>query len=807
MIENLLVWYLLSIFLGWMTFPLSYRLLNKLPDRGYTLNRILGLLLWGFSFWFLTSLKLLQNHPGGILFAFLVLLGVSIGSGWGKWGEISDWIKQHRQLIITAEIVFLVGFVFMVIVRAANPEATGTEKPMELAFINAILNSETFPPKDPWLSGFAISYYHFGYILAGMIAKFTATSGGVAFNLMLALIFAMSGTGAYGIVYNLLELPGNFSNRKLHSRAWALLGPIFLLFVSNLEVLLEMLYQAGIGWYMDTGGSPFWSWIQIDTFSNWPTPPFTIVPQRFWWWWQASRVIQDIDLLGNVSPLSPIDEFPAFSFVLGDLHPHVLVMPFVMLVIGLALNIFLGAMDGRQKIFGFTLPYRLDQFLLSAVTLGGIAFLNTWDLPVYFALITGAFALRQVYQKGWDWDRLFELLGFAIPLGVISLTLYAPFFISFQSQAGGILPNIYFPTRGLYLWLMFGPLFIPIFLVFIWLIRRKVKAAWGWGAILSVGLAILLFLVSILLGLFIAQTDLGQQLIASQGESSYAGLLVSALGHRLRIGFGLLTLIVIIGMSLAFLINLASSDNSEEDRPTTLVFVLLMVLLGGVMVLAPEFVYLRDTFGTRMNTVFKFYYQAWMLWSIASAFGTVLILKKGGLISKLLLIIFVFSSLFYPVFAYIDKTNGFNPSQGFSLDASAYLAQFQPDEAAAIDWLSEAEDGTVAEAVGGQYSGYARVSTLSGQQTVLGWPGHEGQWRGGYEEVGSREMDIRTLFETSDWSTALDIIRRYDIRYIFIGSLEQSTYSLNIEKFQQNLSAGFQQGNITVFVIPNTLRD
>jgi uncharacterized membrane protein len=113
----------------------------------------------------------------------------------------------------------------------------------------------------------------------------------------------------------------------------------------------------------------------------------------------------------------------------------------------------------------------------------------------------------------------------------------------------------------------------------------------------------------------------------------------------------------------------------------------------------------------------------------------------------------------------------------------------------------------VAEAVGGQYSGYARVSTLSGQSTVLGWPGHEGQWRGGYEEVGSRESDIRTLYETPDWGTALEIIQRYDIRYIYVGGLEWSTYSLVVEKFEQNLSPGFQQGNVTVYVVPDTLQD
>ncbi len=807
MIDALLSWYFLSILLGWLTFPLAYRLFHKLPDRGYTFSRILGLLLWGFGFWLLTSLRLLQNHPGGIAFSLLILTGLSTWAGWRKLNEIWDWIKENWRLVLMTEIVFLVGFAFMSFVRASNPEATGTEKPMELAFINAILNSDSFPPKDPWLSGFAISYYHFGYILTAMIAKMTATSGGIAFNLMLSLVFALSGIGAYGVIYNLLELPGKHFTMKLKSYAWALLGPIYLLFVSNLEILLEMLHQAGVGWDINTGSSPFWQWINIESLNHPPNPPLTPVPQRFWWWWQASRVIQDIDLLGSVSALSPIDEFPAFSFVLGDLHPHVLVMPFVMLVIGLALNISQGAMDGKKKFLGFNLPYRMDLFMLSAILLGGIAFLNTWDLPVYFALLTGAYLLRRVFQKGWAWDRFFEFLILVIPLGVLSLLLYTPFLVSFQSQAGGILPNIYYPTRGLYLWVMFAPLFIPIFLIFIWLIRQKAKAEWKWGMVFAIGLVLVLYLLSVLLGYFVSKTDIGQGLIASQGETSYLGLLLSALQHRMRFGFSLLTLILLLGLGFSFLLGQVHRKNSNEDTPSSLNFVLLMVILGGVMVLAPEFVYLRDVFGARMNTVFKFYYQAWMLWSLAGAFGTVLLLKKGSLISGFLVIIFTISSLFYPLFAYIDKTNGFNPPQGYTLDASAYMDQFQPDEAAAIDWLSEAEDGAVAEAVGGQYSGYARVSTLSGQPAVLGWPGHEGQWRGGYEEVGSREPDIRTLYETADWGTALEIIRRYDIRYIYIGSLERSTYSLNVEKFEQNLSPGFQQGAVTVFVTPETLRD
>ncbi len=188
MIWQIIFWYLLLVVLGWLTFPLTFRLFRKVADRGYAISRILGLILWGFAFWLLASLGVLQNQSGAILLVLALLVGISVWSGWGRWTEIWAWVKCHWRLILVMELVFLLAFGFMVVVRAANPAASGTEKPMELAFINAILHSETFPPHDPWLSGYAISYYHFGYIIAAMIAKVTATSGGVAFNLMLSAV-------------------------------------------------------------------------------------------------------------------------------------------------------------------------------------------------------------------------------------------------------------------------------------------------------------------------------------------------------------------------------------------------------------------------------------------------------------------------------------------------------------------------------------------------------------------------------------------------------------------------------------------
>ena len=176
----------------------------------------------------------------------------------------------------------------------------GTEKPMELAFINAILHSPVFPPHDPWLSGYAISYYYFGYVMVAMLAKLGGVPGSVAFNLGVAMVFGVSASGIYGMVYNLLAGKGGIQSRLL---TLPLLGPLFVLLAGNLEGFLEMLHARGLFWSrLANGGwvSPFWKWLDLVELTSPPAQPLSWVPSRYLWWWRASRVVQDYDVAGNV---------------------------------------------------------------------------------------------------------------------------------------------------------------------------------------------------------------------------------------------------------------------------------------------------------------------------------------------------------------------------------------------------------------------------------------------------------------------------------------------------------------------------
>ncbi|HXD11548.1 MAG TPA: DUF2298 domain-containing protein [Anaerolineales bacterium] len=799
-------WYILITLLGWITFPLTYKLFPALSERGYTLARAFGLLIWGYIFWLFASLGLAQNDMGGLLLGLVVLGGLS---AWAYFtppaAQLIDWLKDNKKLIITTEILFLIAFGFMAFVRSANPEIVGTEKPMELMMINGVLNSPNFPPRDLWLSGYSISYYFFGYVMTSMLAMFTGVPATMAFNLMIALIFGLSAVGAYGILYNLLAIRSNENDSPSAPRHTfsSLLAPLFLLILSNVEGFLEVLHARGFFW---KDGPNFWKWLDIMDLRDAPAQPLAWAPERYYWWWRASRVVQDYELNGTWR--ETIDEFPAFSYILGDLHPHVLSMPFVLLAVALALNIFLGGWRGNINLYFGELRISKTGFFVSALMLGGLAFLNTWDILIAGALIVFSYMLAQVKESGWGWERIEDILLLGIPVMVTAYVMYLPFFIGFDSQAGGFIPNFMFPTRGAQLWVMWGTLFVPLFAYLLYLWGKRTSANWRAGIFSALGLVVVLLAAMFTLG-FLGlklKPDLVNSIVAAQ-ELTTGGFVAASMTRRLTYIGALITMLVLLIPTLSFLFRTEdeSKDHSSAFSLQPSAFNLLLIVLGSLLIIGPDFVYLSDNFGYRINTVFKFYYQAWIVLSLAASYGTIVMLRnlrnRWDIPFIFVLMIILGIGLIYPVLGFYTKTNGFKPPSGYTLDDFDRVQRENPDEAAAMLWLRSAPDGVVAEAVGGAYSAYARVSIYTGLPTVLGWGNHEGQWRDGSLQ-GSRAQDMETLYSSPDWVTAQDIIKRYNIRYIYIGSLERTTYPVSEEKFNLFLKPVFQQGVVTIYEVP-----
>jgi YYY domain-containing protein len=834
---DLIKWFFLFEILGWITFPITFKLFKGSADKGYSISKILGLLLWGYIYWLGNSFQILENSITGTVFAlFLLIVGSIFFIRNISFPSLVNWCKQNIKIIAFFDALFLFAFISWAIIRAANPEIIGTEKPMELAFITSIFRSPSFPPSDPWLSDYAISYYYFGYLMVTMIMRICGTVSGVAFNLTISAWFALAAVVSSGILFNLLFFRRDWPKEKrLINRLllFSLLAPLMILIVSNGEGLLEVLHSKGVFWRMDSNNqmtSSVWQWVGIKELTDPPPLPLDWMPGRVGstWWWRASRVLQDYTLNGQSREI--IDEFPFFSFLLADLHPHVLSMPFVLLVIYFGFSIF--NQPGIPDLLNTKLRFylKMPQVWLSGFILGGLIFINTWDFPIYFGLFVLIDLFQIIKAVGITNQVIKHVFSYSIALGIFSVLLYSPFLLGLSSQAGGFIPSLIFRTRGIHFIVMFLTqiFFISWFLI---AINRESLFKKDFNSTILTGIfvSVLLLLFSVIFALlpvfaskfldFIAnltkinmstrQLNLNSAasgLLGIFGADNFSDLIQESLNRLINEPFVIFFLLLLFALCFVGIINRKhdyKNINIEEKKEIPIRFVQILIILGALLIFIPEFFYLRDQFGWRMNTIFKFYFQAWIIFSLAAAYSIVEIfsrsktnLKMG--ISLLLVIIFMGTGLIYPFFALPDKTNSFR-NIDWSLDGNNYFKNSNPLENEAITFLNTVPYGTVAEAVGGSYSNYGRISKISGLPSVLEWPGHESQWRGGATEIGNREFDLKDLFITSNWNHAKAILEKYEIHYVFIGFLEKSAYPISFNKFDENLEKIFNNSEVTIY--------
>ena len=543
-------WAVLSL-LGLAAFPLTHAFFRRLPERGYAVSKMVGLLLGGYAFWLLASLGFVGNNVGGMVLALLLVLGGSAWASWRDGGAWWRWLRAQWRLALVVELVFLAGFAFWVYARTQNPAISATEKPMEFAFLNAIGRSPQFPPLDPWLSGFAISYYYFGYVMTSMLARLAAVPEAIAFNLGLAWVAAGAGVGALGVVYDLIAArgskpesgndepgigdPDQTPRLSIQRRALALgvVAALAIPVAGNLNILLEVGHANGLG------SEAFWSWLDVRELNGPPPAGDTIARYETsqWWWWRSSRVIRDYYFDGNPEDgLSPIAEFPSFSFVLGDLHPHVLALPFALLGVLLALRWWLTPLTPRKEpeeeppagslptlawhsppiayLRGVVADVGAGPWLLTALILGGLAFLNTWDVLVYLFLVAAAYHLA-LWRRAGAWHA--GLLGRTVVMGVLLLApaylLYYPFYLGFDSQAGPpfLLPMTMQPTRLAHFLIIFGlPLLVllPFLASLLW---RQRGRGWRLGVAVGALLPLALALVMLFFGSVVALAPDGVQ--------------------------------------------------------------------------------------------------------------------------------------------------------------------------------------------------------------------------------------------------------------------------------------------------------
>lgn len=885
---SVISWWLAIQFCTLIALPLTWRTFARLPGRAYPLAKVLGLLLVSYTLWLGASLRLLPNTAGGILVSAACVAAVSwwLGrAGWRRDGAgprpIVLWLTGNRGLLLATEVLFLLVLAGWSLFRAYNPEISGTEKPMEFAFINGILGSRFFPPQDPWLSGYGISYYYLGYVMLAVLIRITGVLPEVGFNLGVAMWYALAMVSAFGVAYTLVALsrsglaptpaeassqPGQQAAVPRRGRAgraaigWGVAGAVLLGVMANLEGIIDSAYHRGL---LPLGVV---QWFDIKGLAD--TPPSGGWTGGFWWWWRASRVIHDraLPVDGARASVEVIDEFPFFSFLLGDLHPHVLALPFVLLAIMLCLNllinalslasVYLAAEEGRlahlarivarlghatglhplcagdagASTAGITpMGSNLRNAIavvpgiaLYALVLGSLAFLNTWDFPVYVGLAALAYGGGLVLVRGLNWRTVGEAALAFVLLGVLSYLVYLPFHVGLRSQLGGILPNLLFPTRFRQYFLMFGPFLVAAtgFLLLlspaarVRAVLRGALRALPWtllAPLALLGLIVLAMAVSPQGQAFVQEALQRPEIAANVSAPGIGGLLRLVADVRLDAPWTYLVLAVLLAWVVAAAGALlrervgsvrppAAGGGSDAGIVSTAAdfFALCLIFVALALTLVPEFLYLRDLFGTRMNTVFKFYYQAWVLLALASAFALSRLASRAtplGLKIPVLLVtgLLALGGLWYPVAAAPSKVDGFARDatpEGLvlrpSLEGLGYLRRDRPADMKAIEWLraNVRPDAVVVEASGGSYSpeGAGRVSMSTGNPTLLGWDFHERQWRGneGYDALAAmRPAVLDQIYRTAQPSELWDVLDAWRVDYVFVGGLERSRYGVS----------------------------
>jgi YYY domain-containing protein len=775
---DILKWFVVLEVLGLIGWPIARRLFSGLPSRGYAFAKPLALLVIGYLFWLAGITGFLANTTSALVFVLLLVTSMSAYVAWRDRQALVQAWREQRAAITASELVFIAFFGLWCVYRAYNPDLNYTEKPMDLMFLNSMLRSPTFPPLDPWLSGYAVSYYYFGYLLMSLLARLAGVVSSVAFNLALAGIMGLAASGAFALAYDLTVLRAAGGRRKMveaMALLIGLLGALFVVFIGNLEGLVEMLNAHGFA-------APA-LYAALDIRNLPPTHNATSwMPDDNWWWWRASRVLA-------TSKLEVIDEFPYFSFLIADLHPHVMALPFALMAVGLALTTLVsgqsswnggwGTTEGRwQAVSSVWSPLSFHGLMYSLV-LGALGFLNSWDFPTYTGLVVMTYAVTQ--YRSWGFTSRFwrELIRFSLVIVGTGIVLYLPFYLTFTSQANGLSLveplgiRTTFPQTILF-WGFF------LFIVGSYLVSRAREMAsflgsdsrwWllGVPGLLVIGTTLLfqwgaaavaaIFLMCIVV-LLARET---KPSLAARGADHRISA-VSAVQSQPKFGLR------------------GAYPTSPLDVSAT--FALMLLLIGFALIFVVEFVYIRDTFGSRMNTVFKFYYQAWILIALAGAYlvGEVSTRLQRPSHQAAWLIpvgLLLASVLVYPLASFATQTD--QGGRVPTLDGTAYMKNHAGD-AAAIAWLREnaSPDAVVAEAVGSQYSDYGRVAVQTGIPALLGWAGHELQWRGNGDEAARREPVVQAIFTSADQNELRDIFRRYDVTHVFVGELEKAKFGNSI---------------------------
>ena len=685
-------WWLLALFMGMVAMPLTGRLFEGFEDKGWLFSKVLAIAVTGFLTWFLVALEILSFTAAvciGVSVACAVVCAVVFHIQLKK--DIECYPIGKIRLIIREELLFFGIFLMWTYLAGFRPQAYGTEKFMDYGFMEAMMRSTTLPARDLWYSEGTINYYYGGQYFAVFLTKLTGSRVEVTYNLMRTFVAAFAFVFPFSIVRQMMKdrLYGRMEGRKKYLPSVA--GVTAGVAVSIAGNVHYIVYRCVIPMIQKLKG---------------------VEETESYWFPDATRYI-------GYNPVNESDktihEFPCYSFVLGDLHAHVVNVMFVIFLVGLLYAWMKmirkrGPEPEKQDPRDFWLRQLLmPHIILAAVFLGMFQWTNYWDFVIYFVVTGGVLLFVNIIRFEGKTVRILAVTAVqAVEIIAVSYLVILPFTLKFDTMVQGVAL-----AQHHSLW-------------------YQLVILWGLPVILTV-----LLIISILM-------------------------------EKLK------------GMKKKSLYRLMEAVSIPD------LFAIIMGLCAIGLIVIPELVYVRDIYengNARANTMFKLTYQAYILFGMTMGYGIYRLIavskqKIFRILSGAGLVVLIWTVGYFGNAVHSWFGEVWDPSQYQGLDATTFLESDFPQDAAAIRWLKENIEGApvVLEANGDSYTGYERVSASTGLPTVLGWYVHEWLWRNDVPDLNEKSADIETIYTSADEETVKELIRRYDISYIFVGGQEQEKY-------------------------------
>ena len=692
------------------------RLFRGFADKGWMFSKVVSITITGFLTWFLVSIKLLK-------FTTVTCVGITVVFGivcillYEKQRKAGyDCLPiDNLDLVYIEEILFFAVFLMWTYLAGFHPAAHGTEKFMDYGFMEAMMRSKTLPATDIWYSQGKINYYYGGQYFAVFLTKLSGTQVELTYNLMRTFVAAFAFVLPFSLVR---QMTVDMQGKKVYG--WKKRLPSITGFIAGLAVSIAgnmhyVVYAQIIPLIQKLKGQ------EVDSY----------------WFPDATRYIG----FNPDVPDKTIHEFPCYSFVLGDLHAHVVNIMFVLLLLGLLYAWMQKVRNttpsveklGAKKFWMQQLL--MPHILAAAMLLGMFHWTNYWDFVIYYVVTGGTVLFMNIICLKGDIKRIIAVTAAqAVEIFAVATVIILPFTLQFTTMVQGVrlAQNHSLPHQLLILW--------------------------GLPTILT-----LVFVISLIVG----------KLKRLNHKSLYRLMKAIRTPDLFAVIMGLCAIGLVAIPELVYVRDIYENGNARANTMFKLTYQ-AYIMFGMTMV----YVIFRQLFVNRKKIL-----------KAVGVIGLALLLWTCGYFGKSV------DSWFGQVL---------DPSQYKGLNATAFLETDYAEDVGAIRWLKENIEGSpvVLEANGDSYSEYERVSAMTGLPTVMGWYVHEWLWRNDVADLNAKADEIETIYTSTNAAEVQMLVEKYDISYIFVGSCEREKYAdLNNEVLQSLGEIVYQDPDYETYIV------